>query len=88
MNIDFTFKVYGSSPSSDMAGFNWKLSVISGCMKPTKSRENARNQGYKLQPDNNCLRKNALTSAKAAHNALLLEKTVLQSSIENDVHGK
>ena len=60
-------KLYGSQPSSDMAGLNSKLSVISGCTKPTKRRKNARNQGNKLRPDHNCSRKDASASAKAAH---------------------
>ena len=46
MNIDFASKLYGSYPSFDMAGS--KLSVISGCTKPTKRRKNPRNQGNKL----------------------------------------
>ena len=50
-----------------MVGLNSKLLVTSGCMNPTKRRENARNQGNKLRPDNNCSRKDTLALAKAAH---------------------
>ena len=59
-----------------MAGLNLKLSVISDCTKQTKRRMNARNQGNKLQPDNNRSGKDASASAKAAyiHGALFLEK--------------
>ena len=42
MNIDFASKLYGCWPSSDMAGLNPKLSVISDYTKPTKRRKNAR----------------------------------------------
>ena len=50
--------------------------MTTGCMKPTKRRKNARNQGNKLQPDNNPSSKDT-ASAKAAHtnrDALFLEK--------------
>ena len=51
VSIDLALKLYGSLPSSDMAGL--KLSAISGCMKLTKRRKNARNQGNKFGPDKN-----------------------------------
>ena len=44
-----------------------KLSVTSGCTKPTKKRKSARNQGNKLRPDNKRSGKDASASAKAAH---------------------
>ena len=65
MNIDFASKLYGSYPSSDMAGL--KLSVKSGCTKLTKRRKNAQNQENNLRPDNNCSRKDTSASVKAAH---------------------
>ena len=65
MNIDFTSKLYGSKPSSDMAGL--KLLVKSSCTKQMKRRKDPRNQGNKLRPDNKRSRKDMLASAKAAH---------------------
>ena len=72
MNIDFASKLYGSYPSSDMAGL--MLSVISCCRKPMKRRKNAQKQGNKLRLDNNHSRKYMLASAKAAHAVQFLEK--------------
>ena len=41
LNTDFASKLYGCSPSFDMAGLNPKLSVISDCTKSMKRRKNA-----------------------------------------------
>ena len=67
MNINFASKLSRCWPSSDMAGLNPKLLVISDCTKPTKRRKNARNHWNKLWPGNNRSGKDVSASAKAAH---------------------